>query len=225
MKNRVIEGLKHRAKLYHRNKRGDVFINGIIAHHLYDDMTPDAPTFWDDAVFIVNDYRVAMRWTHPRDRYLNLVKTEVMRRVAHLHPKSDPFADMTPNYKKLGRSRRKIVSWTQRPFSEEYRRYFDLLNETERQVAEEVAFEVRPSLNISWYKWCKGVNLCAPFEVRSEADLLALSHVARRLAKRESTIAEEFGDFVYRQTDWLADIRVIEEIKQRRVNSQTPAEG
>lgn len=217
MKNRFIEDLKHRAKLYHRNKRGDEFTSGIIARYLYDIMTPETPTFWDDAVFIVNDYRVALWWTHPRHRYHDLVETEALRRVAHLRPECDLFADMTPNYKKLGRSRKKIANWTLRPTSDEYRRYFDLLKEMERQVAQEVPFEVRPSMNVSWYNWCKGINLCAPFEVRSEADLLALSHVARRLVRRESTIAREFGDFVYRQADWLADCKIIEAQRQNGV--------
>jgi hypothetical protein len=184
MKNRAIEAMKHRAKLYHRNNLGDQFTNGIIVRHLYYDMTPETLSFWDDAVFIVNDYQVALWWTHPRYRYHDLVEEEAMRRVAHLHPKSDLFGEAIPNYRKLGRSRKKIVSWTQRPTSDEYRRYFDLLTDMERQVGKEVAFEVRPSMTASWYSWCKGLNLCAPFEVRSESDLLELTHIARRLGGR-----------------------------------------
>nr|WP_315491415.1 hypothetical protein [uncultured Rhodoferax sp.] len=211
MKNRAIEAMKQRAKLYHRNERCDVFTNGIIVRHLYCDMTPETLSFWDDAVFIVNDFRVALWWTHPRYQYHDLVEAEALQRIKHLRPESDPFADSTPNYKKLGRSRKKIVSWTQQPTSDEYRRYFDLLTDMERQVGQEVAFEVRPSMAISWHSWCKGLGLCAPFEVRSEADLLALTHVARRLVKRESTIAQELGDYVYRQEDWLADYRIMEQ--------------
>jgi hypothetical protein len=211
MKNRAIEAMKQRAKLYHRNERGDVFTNGIIVRHLYYDMTPETLSFWDDAVFIVNDFRVALWWTHPRYQYHDLVEAEALRRIKHLRPESDPFADSAQNYKKLGRSRKKIVSWTQQPTSDEHRRYFDLLTDMERQVGQEVAFEVRPSMAISWHSWCKGLSLCAPFEVRSEADLLALTHVARRLVKRESTIAQEFGDYVYRQEDWLADYRILEQ--------------
>lgn len=123
MKNRSIESMKQRAKLYHRNKRGDEFTDGIIVRHLYDHMTPETLTFWDDAVFIVNDYRVALWWVHPRHQYHDLVEAEARRRVAHLRPESDPFADLAPNYKKLGRSRKKVVSWTQRPTSDEFRRY------------------------------------------------------------------------------------------------------
>lgn len=219
MKNRTIETMRRRAKLYHRNERGDVFTNGFISRYLYDDMTPLTPTFWDEAVFIVKDYRVGLLWSHPRDRYRKLVHTEAVRRVAHLHPDKDPFSDMTPNYKKLGRSRKKIVSWTQRPTSDEFQRYYDLLTEMKRQVGQEVAFEVRPCMTIAWQSSCKQLTLCAPFEVRSEADLLALTHIARRLVKRESTMALEFGDCIYRQSDWLADTRVLEEIRTSRTSS------
>ena len=54
--------MKQRAKLYHRNSRKDVFTNGIIVRHLYDYTTPETLSFWDDAVFIINDYRVALWW-------------------------------------------------------------------------------------------------------------------------------------------------------------------
>ncbi len=218
MKNRFIEDRKHRAKLYHQNTRGDQFTDGIIVRHLYHDMTPETLTFWDDAVFIVNDYQVALGWTHPRDRYKSLVEEEARRRVAYLHPKSDLFGEATANYKKLGRSRKKVVSWTEKPTTDEWRSYFDLLEETERLVGQEVAFEVRPFMNVSWCSWCKGLSLCAPFEVRSESDLLELTHIARRLVKRQSSLIDEFGDHVYHQADWLADCKTLEEQNQSNLS-------
>ncbi len=218
MKNRAIEALKQRAKLYHRNKLGDQFTNGIIVRHLYSDMTPETLTFWDDAALIVSDYRVALWWVHPRYQYHDLVEEEAMRRIAKLRQESDPFSDRTPNYKNLGRSRKKIVSWTHKPTTEEWRNYFSLLVDTERQVEQEVAFEVRPFMKIAWYSWSKGLSLCAPFEVRSEEDLLALTHIARRLVKRESTLMDEFGDYAYRQADWLADCKILEEQNRTEQN-------
>jgi hypothetical protein len=223
MKNRFIESKKQKAKLYHRNQHGDTFTNGIVARYRYDDMTPETLTFWDDAVFIVNDYRVALGWVHPRDRYFALVKAQARLRVHHLRPGGDRFADMTPNYKTLGRSRKKIVSWTQQPTSEEFKHYYALLSAAQAQVSDELAFEVRPSLKMAWCDWCKSMSLCAPFEVRSEADLVALTKIARRLVKRESTLGEEFGDCVYRQTDWLADCKILDAQVQSRWPSRSVA--
>lgn len=217
MKSPAIEAMKRRAKLYHRNKVGDTFTQGIIVRHLYYDMTPEHLSFWDDAAFIVNDYRVALWWTHPRHRYHELVEEEAKRRVAHLRPQSDPFGEATTNYMKFGHSRKKIVSWTQRPTSDECRIYFDLITDMERQVGQDMPFEVRPSMAVSWYSWCKSLSLCAPFEVRSEADLLALTQIARRIVRRESTLADEFGDYVYRRADWLADCRILEEQRQSKL--------
>jgi hypothetical protein len=56
--------MKQRAKLCHRNECGNQFTQEIIVRHLYSDMTPETLSFWDDAVFIVNDYRVALWWDH-----------------------------------------------------------------------------------------------------------------------------------------------------------------
>ena len=112
-------------------------------------MTPETLTFWDDAVFIVNDYRVALWWVHPRHQYHHLVEKEALKRITHLRPEDDLYADMTPNYKKLGLSRKKVVSWTQRPTSDEYLRYFDMLADMERQVGQEVTFEIQPSIKIA----------------------------------------------------------------------------
>jgi hypothetical protein len=222
VKNRHIESKKQLAKLYHRNMRGDEFTGGIIVRYLYADMAPNTLTYWDDTVFLVNDYRVALWWVHPRHQYHELVQEEARQRLGDLRPQRSPLDDMTPNYKKPGRSRKKMLCWTQRPDGDEYRRYFERLLEMERQVAQEIPFEIRPSMKIAWHDWCRGVNLCVPFEVRSEADLMALSRIARRLVKRESTLADEFGDYVYGQVDWLNDCKTVEEQKKSRIWMRSP---
>ncbi len=71
--------------------------------------------------------------------------------------------------------------------------------------------------------WCKGLSLCAPFEVRSESDLLELTHIARRLVKRESSLMDEFGDYAYRQADWLADYKILEEQNRSQMVSHALA--
>ena len=201
MKNRYIEQKKHLARQYHRQKSSH-FVDGIISRHLYDAMQPDTLTYWDDAVFIVNDYRVALWWTHPRYEYSELIKEEAGKRVDHLRPDIDLFKNCTPNYKRLGRSRKKIMSWTSQP-NEQLIEYGKLCSAAERQVEKDVPFEVRPSLSINWLNWAKGVSLCMPFEVRSNSDLKDLVEIARRLVKRELTLQAVCSDYVYTQTDWL----------------------
>jgi hypothetical protein len=149
-------------------------------------MTPETLTFWDDAVFMVNDYRVGLWWVHPRHQYHDLVEAEARRRISHLRPESDLFADMTPNYKKLGRSRKKIVSWTHRPTTDEYRRYFDLLSDM-NAVGQKLRLRF-PFMKIAW-QLVQGLNHV--LSVRNER-LVALSQVPR-LVKRNQP-RRKFGN-------------------------------
>lgn len=208
MKNRFFELQKHRARQYHRQSSSH-FVDGIISWHLYDQMESDRLSFWDDAVFIVNDYRVALFWTHPRYHYNILLEDEAKKRVEHLRPDIDPFENLTPNYQRIGQSRKKIVSWTSQP-NALLTQYYELLAVAKRQVESEVSFEVRPSLKIAWYNWAKGMELCLPFEVRSVGDLKALTKIARRLVRRETTLEAECGDYVYTQSDWLKDRKLMD---------------
>ena len=125
MRNKFIERQKIRARQYHRQKC-DNFSDGIIARHLYDQMRPDTLTFWDDAVFIVNDYRVALSWTHPWAHYKELIEEEARNRTENQRPDVDLFANAVPNYKRVGRSRKKIVSSTCSS-DDRMRAYYDLL--------------------------------------------------------------------------------------------------
>jgi len=208
MKNRFIEQQKHRARQYHRQKSYH-FIDGIISRHLYDYMGSGRLTFWDDAVFTINDYRVALWWTHPRLHYSELIEEEARKRVEHLRPEFDLLKNAVPNYQRIGRSRKKIISWTTRR-DEKMTQYYKFLAAAVRQVEVEISFEVRPSLSITWCNWAKGMELCLPFEVRSVDDLKALTEIARRLVRRKTTLEAECGGYIYTQADWMKDRAIME---------------
>jgi hypothetical protein len=212
MINKFIEQQKNRARQYHRQKC-DNFSDGMISHHLYDQMTPDTLTFWDDAVFIVNDYRVALWWTHPRLHYKEFIEEEARNRTEGQRPDVDLFANAVPNYKRVGRSRKKIVSSTCAS-DDRMRAYYDLLKTTEGVVEKEVPFIVEPFMKIKWYDWAKGMELCLPFEVRSVADLKALTEVARSLVMRKTTLHDLCGANVYTQADWLRDSKIMQVERQ-----------
>jgi hypothetical protein len=216
LKNKTIERRISAAKAYHRNAPGQ-FAGGIQSRHSYDEMSPDTLTYWDDAVFIVNNYRVRLWWQHPRMHYADLIADEARKRVEHLRPisASNFLEGATANYKKLGRSRKKITSWTMAPTTAELSEFYQLLAQTEQQVGLELPFEVTPVIKLEWNSCCRVINLCAPFEVRSNADLRDLCLIAKRLVMRKSTLADEFGDRVYGQSDWLRDRQTLLSQKNR----------
>ncbi|MDO8714467.1 MAG: hypothetical protein Q7K13_08325 [Polynucleobacter sp.] len=221
MINKFIEQQKVRARQYHRQKC-DNFSDGIISYHLYDQMKPDTLTFWDDAVFIVNDYRVSLSWTHPRLQYKELIEEEARNRTENQRPDVDLFANAIPNYKRVGRSRKKIVSSTC-VSDDRMKAYYDLLRTTENVVEREVPFIVAPFMKIKWYDWAKGMELCLPFEVRSVGDLKTLTEIARSLVMRKATLHELCGASVYTQTDWLRDSKIMQADQQNPLFSHAVA--
>ena len=53
-------------------------------------------------------------------------------------------------------------------------------------------------------------------EIRTHADAVALVALARRLLKRETTCAIEFGDYQYGKADWLNDAKARTADQERR---------
>jgi hypothetical protein len=85
------------------------------------------------------------------------------------------------------------------------RQYYDAIGLAEKEISATTPLVVQPTMSVKWYGWCKGIDLCIPFEVRSRDDLKQLTMLARKLLTRETTIQQEFGDYVYTKADWLQE--------------------
>jgi len=199
MKNPYVEGLKLRAKQYHRTRRGDYFEGGIKSFHLYDGLPPDRLSWWDDVTFILNDYRVALAWHHPRMAFEDAIDDEALRLAVDI-PFDNFMHEGEPVYKPIGKSRKKIIHTTYRSSSQtnEYERWQDM----RRQVMQSINVEITPYLKPSWGQFSRIVYLCAPIEIRNQTDLHQLVAMTRRLLKREMTLSEIFPNYQYTRADW-----------------------
>lgn len=199
MKNPHRERLRIAAKNFHRRKRASRFRNGIIAPYSYDDPDPERLTWWTDAVFIMNDYRVMLSWIHPRYAYDEQIHEEAGRRVA-LHPRMEPVT--TPLKKRAGRSRKKTVGSQVHPANDArlaaWKAQLALLND-------EADYRIAPFIKSEWTQHCRLVELCVPMEVRSNGDLSALVALARRLLKREISLDDAFPSYLYTRENWQAE--------------------
>ena len=205
MKNPYLEQIKRAAKQSHQNSRSDDFESGILVKHLYDNQNAPALTWWDDVTFIMNDYRVAVTWIHPRMAYEDIIKDEAYKNIAHLYhdDESDLFADSTANYIKLGKSRKKIVSYTCNTVHDE-KRYQALLAEKEK-LRQANDYVIKPSIKVTWLNWCRYVDICAPIEVGNVDDLVMLVNLVKWLLKAETSLNHEFPDYCYTRQNWLED--------------------
>lgn len=169
-------------------------------------MKPDSLSWWDDVGFILNGRRIIVWWQHPRHVYANALN-EKSWQEAGAGPQDNWLTEGgTKNYRRLGRSRKKLVSYACRQPSEEQKLHYDLLRGIlDRLTTEGIDLDV--SVYWKWERltWAMGASLVAPMYVRSEEELASVATLARRLILGQTTLESEFSGYRYGRADWLRE--------------------
>ena len=120
---------------------------------------------------------------------------------------TDLFDHGNPNYVKVGRSRKKIKSYTMNREPDDG--YYAALQNEEIRLARDPknGVVIVPSLRAEWTNWSRFVCICAPIEVRGVDDLHKLADLTKRILKRETTLEQEFPGYTYTQKDWIAEFQ------------------
>jgi hypothetical protein len=206
MKNSRFEQLGRMQRQYHRHHQWKLSRGGLFIPHSYAETKPDNLSLWGDVGFILNGRRVIVWWQHPRHVYFNAIE-DLSRQEAGEDPGDDWLIEgSTPKYRKVGRSRKKIISYTSRPPSDEQRLYYERLRAIQKRMAAEgIDFDVAASWKRVRLNWATGIRLVAPMEVRNEAELSLVAALARRLILGQTTLDSEFPGYRYGKTDWLRE--------------------
>lgn len=203
MKQKRLEALRQSQKEYHRNHPWRLSAGGLYIPHAYHDMTPESLSFWDDVGFIMNGRRVMVFWQHPRYVYKEMIDQKAWEEVGNGPRDNWLFEGGTKNYRKVGRSRKKRVSYTCREPSPEQQAHYDLLNATiARLEGQGIDCNIPASWKWKRMHWAMSVQVVAPLEVRNKDELAELARLAKRLIRQESTLALEFPDYCYGREQW-----------------------
>lgn len=206
MKNRRIELRRRFARQSHRNRRGDSFAQGVLARHDYGEVDPNGLSWWDDVMFVHGRVRINVAWQHPRNVYQGMIEDAAMKASKHLREKieGDLFAGAEKTYRKLGRSRKKVLSYTtvRRSGEDEW---FNALRAEEERLSIAADFIVVPSFRIESLNWCRFIEITVPVEVRHAGELRVLADLVRRLLRNETTLELEFPGYIYGKAQWAAD--------------------
>lgn len=209
MKIERLERMRELQRAYHRRCRW-VTKDGLYIPHSYEETPPDALSWWDDVGFILGDRRVIVWWVHPRMSYEDEIQERAWSEAGESPHEGGLFGDTTPNYKQIGRSRKKRTGYTTSPPQGELRQYYDKLDAIEERLRREgIDFDVHLSWRRERLPWATGVKLIAPLEVRNETELKAVADLARRLLLSETSLDCEFPDYSYGRGQWLADYSFI----------------
>jgi len=213
-----LERLAVQQRQYHRRHPWSLNGSGLLICHDYSDMTQEDFSWWDDGGFILNGRRIMLWWVHPRMRYQDEISEQAWRLVGPPPERDHLFSGGKKHYKKVGRSRKVLIGTSSRPTSPVMRDYYQKLWQTERDLeAQGIDFTVEPKLTVTRMDWAMGMDLVAPVEVRCEAEMENLLHLARALQKRETTLAREFPRYIYTKENWLAEQASIKATHERRL--------
>jgi hypothetical protein len=205
MKNPAMEKRYRQMKVYHRQHPWRL-TEGVFIPHAYTESKPIS--WWDDVGFILNKRRILVIWQHPRMVYDDQIE-ELARQQLPYPPElthDDIFAGSKKQYKKVGKSRKKVVSFRMGSLSEDQSNYYDQLNCLEEKMRTEgIDLTIKPSMKIEIKSWCRMVELCVPIEVRNVDEVKALVALTKRLIKRETTLDQLFPDYEYTKETWLAE--------------------
>lgn len=106
----------------------------------------------------------------------------------------------------MGRSRKRLVSYTSRKPSEAQKQYYSACREIEQRLTVEgVEFEVGTSWSRERLSWATGIELIVPLEVRDEKELAVVAQLARKLLLGQTTLHAEFPGYRYTREHWLAE--------------------
>ncbi|MBS0308463.1 MAG: hypothetical protein JSS58_05785, partial [Proteobacteria bacterium] len=179
MKNHNQERLLTLQRQYHRNNPWRLNPKGLYVPHIYDEPRPDGLSWWDDVGFILNGRRVIVWWQHPRDIYRCAIDDQSWKE-AGFGPQDDWLSEgATKNYRRVGKSRKKIVSYTTQPPSAEQNAFYRHLDSIrERLTADGIDLDVKVSWRRERLTWATGVSLIVPLEVRNETDLVQVAALA-----------------------------------------------
>lgn len=204
MKNAKHELFGRMQRQYHRHHPWRLSQGGLFIPHSYADTKPDSLSGWDDVGFILNGRRVIVWWQHPRHVYADALDAQSWQEAGD-GPQDDWLTEgSTKNYRRVGASRKKVVSYTSRQPSVEQTQHYDLLRAIrQRLTTEGIDLEVSTSWKWERLAWSMGVSLVAPLEVRNEEELAMVALLARRLILGKTTLAAEFPGYRYSRAEWL----------------------
>ena len=207
MKNKNYQRKKAAAKRAYREAVNDSrwdHERGIKVYHVYDEeIKPRDKTYWDDVSFVWRRNYVVVCWIHPRYEYTETIDEqayEAVNRLFPAHHDNDWLLYGTKNFKKVGKSRKKVVSYTTTPCTG--KDFYDTWREFKHTFCNTSTLQVRPHIKVEQTDYSLMVNICCPIEVRNEDNLKELADIVRSILDQKTTLKELYGDYAYTAEDY-----------------------
>ena len=187
MKTRAFQAKQAAAKKHLKTKSfSSALVEGVHVPHVYDE-PPRTVSYWDDFGFRLGSQWVTVWWRHPRMELVDKVE-EIAWELLPPDPVTEPLnvrGMFTPNTVKVGKSRKKVQTYTMLPQRQAAKDRFAEFYRIKAELLLTGGYSVTPSIEINQYRWGRGVSLCYPIELLSQTDVVAFSHQVKAHMKGE----------------------------------------
>ena len=175
----------------------------IVIYHVYD--SPREKSYWDDVSFVMGKKYVMVCWTHPRYDYSEEINSKAYELANEKYGDSidSMFDHSIKNYRKVGKSRKKIVSHTMSTSSRD--EYYEYWKKVEGELLR--TSEHRVGTHFKYYACGDAymLDVCCPVEVRNEDELQQLADLMRKYLSGERSFREDFGSYTYGAAEYAAE--------------------
>ena len=205
MKNRIIEQRKRTAKRLAKCWNRAVNAAGNHIPHCYSEEEKTSFGWWDDLSFKLGSQIVAVWWIHPRQHYHNLCYEQLDIELSY--PKEEDSIDdwlkpVKTNYKKLGKSRKKVISYQMATPSEKNKAFWQKRDECLKKILDESEIIAKPYISVYQYNWDIGVELCLPMEVVDEDSVNKLADITKNILRHETSLKTLYPNYIYTKNNW-----------------------
>lgn len=209
MKNKHFEHRREAAKRF-KNSPNNGFarrmVNGVAIYHDYTE--PRKLSFWDDFGFILGSQYVLVTWVHPRMAFSDAVEAEAEENVIQAigpGPIWDFFKNNTPVYKKVGKSRKKINSFSLAMVPADYEEYRLKVNIETDRLLKESSLTAKPSIRIMQWHTCRQVAIVYPAELLNVSDIVVFAAMLKQHLLGRGDMFAHLDGYRYGAADWQTE--------------------
>ena len=173
--------------------------NGVSVYHVYGGEFKKEKSYWDDTAFRQGSQWVSVAYVHPRYSYESACSDIAYSLV-------DGFVNTdwksTPNYKKVGKSRKKVVSYTLGETCANNNDFFARIEVVENEILRTGDVVIVPSINVTQTDYSRFVEICIPEEILCEDDLVRLCDIVRNALSDPNYLKTKYIGYSYTKDDY-----------------------
>lgn len=210
MKNKRLELFKKSAKR-HRYPPHAYIKDGVRIYHDY--TNPRTKAYWDDCGFKINgDYHLVL-FTHPRYEYYEHCDMLAYEKATKIRNEQNPqrsnwLDSFIPVKKRVPSGLRKKIMYYE-SLRDDSENEQEMYSNWKKFRDEELngPFVQKAFFKVFQKDYCKQIQICIPFEVLNEDDLIELTKKVRTYLKDPYAFNREWGNYEFTKVQYAEELK------------------